>query len=270
MSRLRATGMALGAALALGLLAACAPAPPPDTGASSGIVAPGPGQAEAPLRWRAVLVAGDPSLPVWDNATRRLEAGLLAGGAAVPGAVTRISAQPKEAGALTGGKALALARIAALRPGPGEGCLVFLTMHGARQAGLVFVPGPEILVPAELDAALEQGCGTAPTLVVASGCYTGGFASGRMARPNRVVLAAASPDRSSFGCGAGFRYTVFDDCLLRALEPGGPVRAAWGRALGCVQAEEARQGMSPPSAPVLHEGAALRGIALPPIAARGA
>jgi hypothetical protein len=219
------------------------------------------------LRWRAVMVAGDPSLPVWDNAARRLEQGLLASGRAVPGQVTRLSARPAETarGARPGGLEATLAAIQAIRPAAGEGCLIFLTMHGAPNAGLVFAPENRVLTPNLLDKVLQLGCGEAPTLVVASGCFTGDFAAGNMARPNRVVLTAARADRSSFGCGAGFELTVFDDCLLQGLAAGGAVTALRERTQECVRLEEVRQRATPPSEPNAHLGAALRGLVLAPM-----
>ena len=226
-----------------------------------------PAAAQTGIRWRAVLVAGDPSLPVWDNAARAMAERLTAAGIVVPGQVTRLSARPQEAasGARPGGLMQAIEAIQSLRPAAGEGCLVFLTMHGAQNAGLVFVPGNQVLTPNLLDKVLQIGCGAAPTLVVASGCFTGDFATGNMARDNRVVLTAARPDRSSFGCGAGFELTVFDDCLLQSLAQGGAVQALRERTRACVQAEETRRQVAPPSEPAAHLGAAVRELALPPM-----
>ena len=220
-----------------------------------------------PLRWRAVFVAGDPSLPVWDNAARRFAERLQASGYGVPGAITRITARRSEtaSGAQLGGRAAALAAITALRPQRGEGCLVFLTMHGGPNSGLHFEPAHERLMPAELDAALSRGCGNAPTLVITSGCFTGIFARAPMARPNRIVMTAARPDRSSFGCGADFELTVFDGCLLQSLESGGPVAVVWQEATACVRAEEVRRRVTPPSEPVWHAGRIVRDLALPPL-----
>lgn len=251
------------ALLLLVLLAAACAAPPPPPYA-------GPvhdASALAATKWRAVLVAGNPTLPVWDNATRRLAAGLSAADAGVPGQVTRLTVRRDglASGARRGGYDATLAAIRQLRPGQGEGCLVFLTMHGSPAGTLVFQPGGQELAPAALDAALVEGCGDAPTMVVASGCYSGRFAEGAMARANRVVMTAARPDRSSFGCDAGFQLTVFDDCLLRALAAGGAVPAVWASTTGCVQAEEQRRGLAPPSEPMLHLGPAIRDLALPPL-----
>jgi hypothetical protein len=168
-----------------------------------------PDRSAASPRWHAVLVAGDDSLPVWDNATERMAA--LLGPDAV---IRRFSdrgrgAEPADPGGV-------LRAIAGLRPGPGEGCLVFMTMHGAPGRGLIFAPAGLDLPPALLDRALAAGCGEAPTVAILSGCYTGLYAAAPVARPNRVILTAARPDRPSFGCGAGEVLTVYDECLLRA------------------------------------------------------
>ena len=94
---------------------------------------------------------------------------------------------------------------------------------------------------AGLDAALEEGCGEAPTFVVASGCYSGGFAAGPMARRNRAVFAAARRDLPSFGCHADFDVTVFDGCMLYALDSAPANTVVLNARLGdCVEAMEQR------------------------------
>ncbi len=186
-------------------------------------------------RWHAILVAPDGSLPVWDNAVAR-----FAGSLVEPASVRRFSVAVP--GAEPGTLDEVIRGIGNLRPGPGEGCLVFVTAHGAPGAGLVFPASRAALSPRLLDSALNRGCGAAPTVVIASGCYTGDFAGPPLARPNRVVLTAARADRPSFGCGAGFTYTVFDSCLLDALDD--QARSGWGAvadaAASCVTREEAR------------------------------
>jgi len=218
----------------------------------------GPAAAEAagpPQRpkFRAVLVAGDGSLAVWDRGIERLKAGLLAADALVPGQVAQFSARRD---ALPEGVARAelpavLAAIAGLKPAKGEACLVYLTMHGTPHEGLFFEASQEHLTPAALDAALTEGCGEAPTFVVASGCYSGGFASGPMARRNRVIFAAARRDLPSFGCHADFDVTVFDGCLLYALGSAAANAVALNARLGsCVETmeEELRMPSSHPQA----------------------
>ncbi|MES2710042.1 MAG: C13 family peptidase [Pseudomonadota bacterium] len=191
-------------AFILGLLligAACAPAitAEPKTSAN--------------LRWRAVIVAGDDSLPVWENATARM-ASLLGERATIRRFSDRSRiAEPAEPRAV-------LSAIAGLRPAQGEGCLIYMTMHGAPEQGLVFAPAQAVVSPSLLDRALTQGCGEAPTVAILSGCFTGIYADA-LARPNRIVMMAARRDRPSFGCGAGEVFTVYDECLLKAYERGG-------------------------------------------------
>ncbi len=198
------------AALLLLLLAGCASRPPP-----ARALAPLP----APQSWAAVLVAGDGSLPVFDNATRRMADLLTAVG--TPAAdIQRFSAAPDELAkprVQIATRSRILDALAGLHPAPGQACFVFMTSHGAHGPGLYLAPREEFIAPAALDAALDAGCGSAPTVAIVSACYTGGFAQPPMTRPNRIVLTAAAADRPSFGCGAGQVYTFFDDCLLRMM-----------------------------------------------------
>ena len=190
-----------------------------------------PARAAAPDK--VVLVAGDDSLPVFDNATVRLKGALDADGA---GDVVRLSAASTGADAATLDHVLQA--VSAMHPAPGQGCLVFATSHGGKHLGLYLSQGDVFLTPKALDAALVRGCGTAPTVVVISACYSGSFTQTPMARPNRVVLSAARPDRSSFGCGAGRTYTVYDACLLKAWRPGTPWQQVYAIVKGCVRNEE--------------------------------
>src|SRR3954447_15217264 len=179
----------------------------------------------SPSGWQAVLVAGDNAQPVFDNAVASVRNWLASGGVPEPD-IHVLSATPHSGG---GGKGNAdpasaervLARIAALRPGPGEACLVFVTSHGQRGEGIWLAYSGEFLRPAELAQALAAGCARAPTVVVASGCFTGGFTALRA--PNRIVFTAARADRPSFGCAVERTYAVFDECLLSSL----PQEATW-------------------------------------------
>ena len=216
-------------------------------------------------RWAAVLVAGDGSIPVFDNATGRMAALLEAAG--TPAAdIRRFSDAPdmlSRPHVQLASKARVLAGIAGLRPQPGQSCLVFMTSHGAQNAGFLLAAHDEVLTPGELDAALEAGCGTAPTVAVVSACYSGGFAQPPMARPNRVVLTAAAADRASFGCDAGAEYAFYDDCLLQTLQarPGGwpEVIADTARCVARLEAEHKQPASSPQSV----VGPAATGLAVP-------
>ena len=113
----------------------------------------------------------------------------------------------------------------------------------------------------ELAAALAQGCAAVPTVVVVSGCYTGGFAAGRMAKPNRIILTAARRDRPSFGCQAGRTYTFFDQCLLAALPHAANWQASFRRTKGCVSRQEHALGERP-SQPQAYFGRAVADLSV--------
>ncbi|MFZ4410341.1 MAG: C13 family peptidase [Paracraurococcus sp.] len=237
------------------VLAGCAPSPP-YTGPT---YAP---EALTTLRYRAVLVAGDPSLEVWDRAVERLASGLEAGGTLVPSRLTRMTARVDRQmqGAEVATYEAVIGAIRTLRPAPGEGCLVYLTMHGVPRDGLVLIRSRRALGPDALDAALAEGCGDAPSFVVASGCYSGGFADGVMARQNRVVLTASRSDLSSFGCGTRFELTVFDACMIASLGKAPPLAQALVEEVrGCVDRAERRLG-APASYPQAHIGTAVPGL----------
>jgi hypothetical protein len=200
------------------------------------------GAADAPpaLHYKAVLIAGDWSAAAFDHATAAMQERLLArkAVAADPQRLSAARAVAGRNGVQSSTLGHVLASIEHMHPGPGEGCFVFATSHGAYAEGLVLVPSQDFLTPEALDHALEVGCGNAPTVAIISGCFSGSFARPPMARANRVILTAARDDRTSFGCGAGFQYTVYDRCLLQALDHSAAWRAAYAMIKGCVAARE--------------------------------
>ncbi len=240
------------------LAAACAPMPdlPP--------VQPYDVAALAATRYKAVLVAGDGRLPVFDNAVEGMASHLREGGLSAAD-VQRLSAAPAvvaQEGVRSATLDRVLGAVRAMRPGLGEGCLVYATSHGAPFRGLSLATSGEMLTPGALDRALAQGCGNAPTVVVISGCFSGTFAQAPMTRENRVVLTAARADRASFGCGAGRTYTVYDRCLLDAMSAGGSWRSLQDTIQGCVTTEE-RKGRFTPSQPQAWFGSAVAGLSAP-------
>ncbi len=188
---------------------------------------------------KVVLVAGDDSLPVFDNAAGALQARLHA----VSADVQRLSASA--AGAHAASLQNVLAAVAAMRPQAGQGCFVFATSHGGEHEGLYLSDTDDFLTPRALDAALVRGCGDAPTVVVVSACFSGSFARAPMTRANRIVLTAARADRTSFGCQAGRTYTVFDKCLLDSLETSTVWQTVYGLVRRCVSREEVLEGAVP-------------------------
>jgi Peptidase C13 family len=206
-------------------------------------------------RWQVVLAAGDDAEPVFDNATRALSQRLADAGVPTTN-IHRLSASDAELGAAVE-PALAgvlLQRIGALPVRPGDRCLIFLTSHGERDAGLWLARSNSALSPNELAQALSRGCANVPTVVVVSACYSGSFAVGRMAKPNRIVLTAARNDRPSFGCQAHRMYNFFDECLLLALPKSATWRGVADGSKECVRRMERALGARP-SEPQAYFGA---------------
>jgi hypothetical protein len=234
------------------VLAACSGVPRPVSVSAAANPAPN----------KVVLVAGDGTLTVFDNAVREVQARLPAGGA--PPAVQRLSAMqvggPDNIQPAT--LRNVLDAVASMQPGPSQGCFVYATSHGGRDAGLEMEPSEDFLTPQALDRALLRGCGNAPTAVVISGCYSGVFAKPPMTRPNRIVLTASRPDRTSFGCRTGRRFTVYDKCLLDAFDAGGGWKQVYGFTKICVAAEERRENVFP-SEPQAWFGPGVAALPLP-------
>ena len=211
-------------------------------------------------RWQVVLAAGDDAEPVFDNAARALGQRLAAAG--VPEAnIHRLSASGAEVGAAVE-PALAnvlLQRIGTLPARPGDRCLIFLTSHGERGAGLWLARSNTAVSPDQLAQALSRGCAAVPTVVVVSACYSGGFATGKMAKPNRIVLTAARNDRPSFGCQVHRVYNFFDECLLGALPKSATWRAVADGSRECVHRMERALGERP-SEPQAYFGAVVANL----------
>jgi Peptidase C13 family len=210
--------------------------------------------------WQVVLAAGDDAQPVFDNATSEMRRRLTATG--VPaGNIHRFSASEAEVG--TGAEPATaeflLRRVAELPARPGDRCLIFLTSHGERGAGLWLARSERALTPNELARALSRGCAAVPTIVIVSACYSGGFARGKMAKPNRVILTAARGDRPSFGCQVHRTYNFFDECLLGVLPQSATWHAVFDGADRCVRRME-RALSARPSEPQAYFGATVAGL----------
>ncbi len=217
----------------------------------------------APIKWQAVLVAGDDAQPVFDNAVESFARWLTSHNVANSD-IHRLTATPgpQHPGAEPASARLILQWISSLHPGPGEGCLVFVTSHGSHDEGAWLAYSGEFLRPSALAQALSSGgCAGAPTVVIISACYSGSFAKGAMRAPNRIILTAARADRSSFGCQATRTYTVFDECLLGSLNRATKWQALSQINLACVREHE-RELQVMPSQPQVFVGAAARNLPL--------
>ena len=212
--------------------------------------------------WAAVVVAGDwhahsggPS-EAFDNARRDVSIA-LEGAGFDPANLRQFSVRPERYKDTNPGKTDpqsiydGLDAVAAKTTG---GCLVYFSSHGAPQGVVV---DQQILPPGVLASMLDHSCGARPTVVVISACFSGVFVPA-LAKPNRMILTAARPDRTSFGCGESDKYPYFDDCFLQSM-PNAQEFIGLARAVqACVAAREIKEGMSPPSEPQVYVGAQLR------------
>jgi hypothetical protein len=212
--------------------------------------------------WSAVVVAGDwhahsggPS-EAFDNARHDVVQALERAGFE-PANLRQFSVRPERYKEPDLGKSApqeiynALADLSAKATG---GCLIYFSSHGAPAGVLV---DQQILPPGVLAGMVDHTCGTRPTVVIISACFSGVFVPA-LAAPNRMVLTAARPDRSSFGCGEADKYPYFDQCVLESL-PHASDFAVLGRTVqACVAARETKEGMKPPSEPQLYIGAGIK------------
>ena len=206
--------------------------------------------------WQVVLAAGDNQEPVFDDATRDLARRLRADGVPAQN-IHRLSADiaKSHSGVEPATAENVLHRIASLPARPGDRCFIFLTSHGEYNAGLWLARSQRALRPEELARALSQGCGAVPTVVVVSSCYSGGFVSGAMAKPNRIILTASRRDRPSFGCQVERTYSFFDGCFLSALPAAADWKTVFQKTSHCVERQEKALNERP-SEPQAYFGAA--------------
>lgn len=204
--------------------------------------------------WTAAIVAGDNHAhdgghsEVFDNARKALATAFTKIGFS-PANMIQFSMQPTGKVKKTSATDFAndLWNMSARAP---AGCLIYFTSHGTEK-GLVV--GNVVVSPRMMKLFVDNACGSKPSVVVVSACFSGQFVP-VLAGDNRVVITASSADRASFGCGALNTYTYFDDCFLRAL-PKADGFARLGKLVQeCVAFREKQTGAKPPSDPQVSVG----------------
>ena len=219
-----------------------------------------PAGAERLQSWRAVLIAGDDSIAVFDNGIDALAKILTAR----PGVeVKRLTSDTRRR---TAQRKVANAKSieAALNGSKAQGCLVFMTSHGTVD-GLMLredQSNNRNLSPARLDRILDKQCGARPTVVIASACHSGVFITSGSKGDNRILLTAARDDRVSFGCGAEFDLTYFDECLLKSWPKAKTWQQLSDRTNTCVRLKESELSENP-SLPQSFFGKAVKDLELP-------
>jgi hypothetical protein len=223
-----------------------------------------------PKRWLAVLVAGDDSSPVFDNAVTKF--GTLLSVSTVS-SIHRFTSFSGKAEVDTTGKDVVSGReastiknlavtMASVARQSDTGCFVFITSHGDRRGVSLMVDNDndQLLTPKRLNDLLNATCGQRPTVAIISACHSGTFLDD--AAPNRIILTAARKSRSSFGCEAAPDYTYYDSCLFDQWAVSatfGDLHAAITR---CVATKEVEMGQWP-SEPQAYFGAAIGNLPLP-------
>jgi hypothetical protein len=223
--------------------------------AAHGQTTPPPGRFAG---WTSAIIAADwrdganHPIEAFDNARRDLVKGFLAAGFSranmVDYSLRPDVPEPVSASAVLDGINAAAARGT-------SGCLLYFTSHGAPDA-MVFGVAPR-MTPDIMANIVRTACGTRPTVVVVSACYSGIFINA-LAAPNRMVLTAASRERTSFGCGADETYPWFDGCIIETLPTATDFLALAAGARACVARKEVERGVSPASEPQLFVGAEMQ------------
>ncbi|MDY0881260.1 C13 family peptidase [Dongia soli] len=215
-----------------------------------------------PKHWVALLVAGDDSAPVFDNAVNRIKAML---------AQTNVVATQAMSSDFTKTPADQIATVArmddALSRLPIDddtGCFVFVTSHGGRRGLLMAndLDSQRFLTPGDFGRMLDARCGNHPTVAIVSACFSGIFLDQMTMAPNRIILTAARRDRPSFGCSAEETYTYYDSCLIdnwQRAQSFGQLHRDISR---CVHDKEVKLGVKP-SEPQAYFGSAIGDVPLP-------
>jgi hypothetical protein len=135
---------------------------------------------------------------------------------------------------------------------------LFVSAHGDREHRLSAAQPPlelASLTPTAL-ARMLQDSGIKWRVVVVSACYSGGYIE-PLRDDNSLVITAAAPDRSSFGCEAGRDFTYFGQAFFRdALSRTRSFIEAFHVAASIVANQESAERLAP-SAPQIFVG---RGI----------
>lgn len=209
--------------------------------------------------WAAIVVAGDwhahsgaPS-EVFDNARRDIAASLVRIGFA-PGNIEQFSVNPDnypDAHARQSDPQTISNALWDLSNRTSGGCLAYFTSHGSPDG---IVMGDGMLSPDQMQQIIGNACGDRPTVVIVSACFSGVFVP-VLESPDRFVITAARPDRTSFGCGESDKYTFFDTCFLQSLPASGDFPDLASTVKACVAAREQKIGVEYPSEPQLYVGA---------------
>ncbi len=213
--------------------------------------------------WAAAVIAGDwrasggQPTDAFENTRKDVTAALIRAGFA-PENIRQFSPDPYTPGVeLTQESVLdqSWSKLTAKAQG---GCLFYVSSHGV-PGGQIVLGHKDMLNAGALDLLLDLTCSFRPTVVVLSACFSGAFVP-LLEAENRLILTAARPDRTSFGCGVDNRYPFFDDCILQSLPVSTDFAALAAAARSCVAAREKKERVAPPSEPQLSMGSDIKAL----------
>jgi hypothetical protein len=96
----------------------------------------------------------------------------------------------------------------------------------------------------DLESALHDS-GIKRRIIVISACYAGGFVPS-LENPDTIVIAAAAPDRTSFGCSDDRDLTYFGEAFYRDALPGATsLEDAFARAKSAIAVREKKENEVP-------------------------
>lgn len=213
---------------------------------------------DAPLKdWAVGILAADwrdsygEPIEAFENARRALAKGFAEVGFNAEN-ITTLSLRPREFGGFSLASREAFSAFKKQTETATAGCLLYFTSHGTPDGIILGQEG--YLSPQQLNGLVGEWCGQRPTVVVVSACFSGVYVPALDA-PNRMVVTAARPDRTSFGCSADAQYPYFDGCILESLSDADDFVHLASLARRCVAGREYAERLWPPSEPQAKVGA---------------
>jgi hypothetical protein len=126
-----------------------------------------------------------------------------------------------------------------------DGCLIYMTSHGKPNNGGFVLSSGKSLKPKDLANFVNKACGTKPTVILISACFSGQFITSELTGDNRIILTAAIKDRPSFGCDPDIKYTFWDGCLIEEIPSSDTWKEAYKNVKSCIEKKETELGATP-------------------------
>ncbi|RYF95116.1 MAG: peptidase C13 [Caulobacteraceae bacterium] len=219
--------------------------------------------------WAAVVVAGDfagahneGDTEAFDNARRDISQALVSHLGFSPQNILQFSVRPDRYPDTRPGRSRLFdihEGLAGAARKAKSGCLFYFTSHGLQYGAFLNSEDPRkqtLILPQVMAELVDSACPGRPSVVIISTCFSGVNVPA-LQDPNRLIMTAASKDRSSFGCGQQNTYPYFDDCFLQSVKAVKTLAALPPAVTGCVSRMERETGASPPSQPQVWVGPTL-------------